>query len=160
MKKIISLFIGIFMVSCSSSDIDTKDIEYVRDPMNPNRLISKKEADRIGKLDLFGTKKVPKKDDFRINKYLWDACLDVLSDLPPLHIKPEIGLYQTGNVKTNNGTVSIQCRISGEKISSDNIDVTVFDNTNNNLSSFKDSRIKGQILLRARELKIDDVRAL
>lgn len=162
MKKIISVGTALFLVSCSSSNITTNDVEYVKDPMNPNRQVTKKDAERIGKLDLFGAKKVPEKEDFRINKYLWNACLDVLSDLPPLHIKPEVGIFQTDKVKVADNTISVQCRITGEKIASKNLDVTVYqyNNLGESLSHRKDSRIKGQILLRSRELKIHDARAL
>ena len=159
MKKIIALISFMGLVSCASGDVTTKDIEYVKDPLNPNRLVTKAEAERIGKLDLFGSSKIPDKEDFRLNKYLWDACLDVLADLPPLHIKPEVGIYQTDKVKVKDHTVSVQCRVTGEKIASKNLNVTVYEynSSGESISHKKDSHIKGQILLRARELKINDV---
>lgn len=163
MRKILSFVAMSVLSACSIFDVPTKDVEYVKDPMNPNRrMVTKAEADRMGKLDLFGTKKIPDKEDFRINKYLWNACLDVLSDLPPLYIKPEVGIYQTDKVKLDDKTLSVQCRITGEKIASKNIDVTVYhyNHLGESLSQKKDSRIKGQILLRSRELKINDARAL
>ena len=52
MKKIIALISFMGLVSCASGDVTTKDIEYVKDPLNPNRLVTKAEAERIGKLDL------------------------------------------------------------------------------------------------------------
>lgn len=145
----------LFISSCGS-DIQTKDIEYVADPLNPNRVVSKERADRIGKINLFSSSDTPDIEDFRINKYLWNACLDVLADMPSGVIKPEVGIYETEYTQTDQGIIKIQCRIKGEKVLSKNLDVTLHKRNEQGIhvKTIQENNLKKQMLLRARELKV------
>ncbi|MEM6602654.1 MAG: DUF3576 domain-containing protein [Pseudomonadota bacterium] len=153
-RKILILWGCLIGVSCGEG----KDIEYVRDPLNPGRLITKDKAAQIGKITDLG-KSGPSKEEFRVNKYLWDACLDILKGIPSEKIEPKVGIYETAYVPSSGKDIKVQCRVKGGKILSKNLEVTVTERNpeTEQISSFSGEQIRGQILLRARELKANDI---
>jgi hypothetical protein len=145
------------LTACSYFSQTGKDVKYVKDPFNPNRMLTEKEAKKIGTLDLNFIKKDDKPDGYQEKNYfLWSACVDVLSGLPPKISDAAGGIYTTEYVKAQNGTKqSIQCRVVGDKVLSDNINVTVFtikpDGTQ--LAPYENNELKSNVLIRAKELK-------
>ena len=153
-----NVFIVLFFLSaCSFSK--GKDIEYVKDPLNPNRMITAEDAEKVGKLKIADFVTDEKKDGFQVNKYLWNACLDILEDFPTYSVKSNNGIYETDYMQSDNKYIKIRCRIKGAEILSENLDVLIFkkQSLHGEVTTFKDKAIKSQILLRARELKADDV---
>ena len=151
----------IFLSSCSllSSNIkDGKEVKYVKDPFNPNRMVTEAEAKKTGKLDLFGLgRKDDKPEGYQEKNYfLWSACVDVLSELPPKISDATGGIYITDYVPTNNGLLqAIQCRVTGKKVLSSNVNVSVFTKKldGSDLTQSENNALKSNILIRARELK-------
>lgn len=144
-----------------TSNLDIQNTEYVKDPYNPSRIITKEQSDKIGRVNFKKTEEDDGKK-IQINKYLWNACLDVLNDMPASQIKPEVGIYETDYIQLSDKQVRIRCRIKGNKILSENIDVMTFSRKSKDdaVTSENDLKLKEQVLLRARELKSHDNRAL
>lgn len=157
MSKNIFIIFAFFISACSLSD--GKDIEYVKDPLNPNRMVTVEDAERTGKLKISDFTGNDKKDNFQVNKYLWNACLDILEDFPTNSLKSDIGLYETEYVQSGDKYIKIRCRVKGSEILSKNLDVIIFEKKSSDavVKTFEDKSIKSQILLRARELKAEDV---
>ena len=143
--------------ACSYFSSTGKDVKYVKDPFNPNRTISEKEAKKIGTLDLNFIKKDDKPDGYQEKNYfLWSACVDVLSELPPKISDAVGGIYTTEYVPTKDGSKqSIQCRVTGDKVLSNNVSVMVFtikpDGTH--IAPYENNALKSNVLIRAKELK-------
>lgn len=143
----------------SDNNLNVEKVEYVKDPSNPARIVTKAQADKVGKLDIFNKTESEDGQEFQANKYLWDACLDILGTMPSLVVKPEFGFYETDYVTADKGLVKVRCRVTGAKILSENLDVITFEKStaDSPVKSFKDNVLKGQILLRARELRANNV---
>ena len=155
MKNIILLFFSVIALFGCTQTVKSKDSDlvYVKDPTNPNRRILKRTAVQRGKLELF-SRSDPKKEEFRVNKYLWDACIDILSHFPAMHIQPNVGIFETDYLASQGKNIKVRCRILGPKIFSHNIQVTVFEKAHDHvITSYEDKKIKSEILLRARELR-------
>jgi hypothetical protein len=157
LRNLTLLSLLLCLTACSYFSSDTKEVQYVKDPFNPNRMINEKDAKRIGKLDFNLFKKDDKPEGYQEKNYfLWAACLDVLSDLPPKISDAVGGIYTTEYVKITNGSKqSIQCRVTGDKVLSDNIMVTVFEikPDGTQVTPYENNTLKSNILIRARELK-------
>lgn len=158
-----NLLLSLLLVSlsaCSSVGSlfsEGKDIQYVKDPLNPGRMIAEGDAQRIGTLDLNFTKKDDKPEGYQEKNYfLWSACVDILSDLPPKISDAVGGIYTTEYVQTKKGTKqSVQCRVVGDKVLSSNLIVTVFEMKpdGTQITPYENNTLKSNILIRARELK-------
>lgn len=158
LKKLFICALALYLGGCGSYFSDGKDVEYVKDPYNPNRMITKEKAKKIGTVGFnFGNKGDDKPQGYRHKNYfLWSACVDVLSELPPKISDAAGGIYTTDYVLTKDGNrQSLQCRVLGEKVLSKNVEITVFTMTpEGQLISSKDSNeLKSNVLIRARELK-------
>lgn len=158
--KLRNLFLLCLLLSisaCSYLSNTGKDVEYVKDPFNPQKMITKAEADKIGTLDLNFIKSDDKPDGYQEKNYfLWSACVDVLSNLPPKISDAAGGIYTTDYVKSKDNTFqAVQCRILGDKILSSNLKVTVFGKKADNtpITPYENNELKSNILLRAKELK-------
>jgi hypothetical protein len=153
--------VSILLSACSYLPFSTnssKEVKYVKDPRNPNRLITEAEAKKTGKVDLFnlGSKEKVAEGYQEKNYFLWSACVDVLSGLPTKISDANGGIYTTEFVPNAQGVLqSIQCRVTGKKVLSNNIIVTVFTKNQQDLSVTEsdNNAIKSNILIRAKELK-------
>lgn len=156
------LLLCAFMISlagCSYFEAG-EDIKYVKDPYNPNRMVTAEQAQKKGKVGFgfgLGSSKDEKPQGYKEKNYfLWSACVDVLSDLPAKISDSAGGIYTTDYVLNQDGhKQSVQCRILGEKVLSKNVEITVFTLTNAGelLSSSENNALKSNVLIRARELK-------
>lgn len=160
LRNLFLLFILSSLTACSYFSSITskgKDVEYVRDPFNPYKTITKAEADKIGTLGLDFTKADDKPDGYtEKNYFLWSACVDVLSNLPPKISDAAGGIYTTEYVKGKDNILqAVQCRILGDKILSNNLKVTVFSKKadNTQMTPYENNELKSNILIRAKELK-------
>jgi|GEM_PF-6677044 len=157
-NNIFVFFIMIFLSACNALSLGGDDVQYVKDPLNPNRQVTVEDAKKSGKLDFFKLSSKDKKPDGyqEKNYFLWSACLDVLSDLPTRVSDSYGGIYTTDFVENNQGHLqAIQCRVVGEKVLSKNLLVQVFTKKVNSEKVIKSDHnaLKSSILLRAKELK-------
>lgn len=161
LRNLVLLLLLLFCLSACGSVLsnlsDSKDVKYVKDPFNPNRMVTEDDANKIGTLDLNFIKKDDKPDGYQEKNYfLWSACVDVLSDLPPKISDAAGGIYTTEYVQTAKGTKqSVQCRVVGSKVLSSNVIVTVFEvkPDGTQVAPYENNALKSNILIRARELK-------
>jgi Domain of unknown function (DUF3576) len=157
LRNLFFFFLFTCLSACSYLSSTGKDVEYVQDPFNPNKTITKKEAEKIGTLDLNFIKKDDKPDGYQEKNYfLWSACVDVLSNLPPKISDAAGGIYTTEYVPAKDNTKqSIQCSILGDKVLSNNITVTIFSikSDGTHITPYENNELKSNILIRAKELK-------
>lgn len=159
LRNLLLILSFLILTSCGESDIfsNPKEVTYVKDPLNPARMVTEKQAKRIGALDINFLKKDDKPDGYQDKNYfLWSACVDILSDLPPKISDAAGGIYMTEYVQSKDGSKqAIQCRILGEKVLSTNVNITVFTISTHGkqLKPYENNEIKSNVLIRARELK-------
>ena len=157
-KKILLIYIVIFLTSCSSNN------ETVKNTTKPEPgLFSKDASVGINLTDLLG----PRSDEtsINVNGYLWRASLDVLSIAPLISTDALGGIiitdwYTNKNIKDQR--IKITAHIRTSELRSDGIKVKVhvqklIDNiwsdtiTDNNLAS----KIENNILNEARNLRVN-----
>ena len=157
-KKILLIYIGIFLTACSNSN------DTVKNTTKPEPgLFSKDASVGINITDLLG----PRSDEayININGYLWRASLEVLSIAPLISTDALGGViitdwYTNKNIKDKR--IKIAAHIRTSELRSDGIKVKVHvqklkDNiwsdtvTDNNLAS----KIENNILNEARNLRVN-----
>jgi hypothetical protein len=157
LRNLFLLYLLFTLTACSYVSNTGKDVEYVKDPFNPNKMITKAEANKIGTLDLNFIKTDDKPDGYQEKNYfLWSACVDVLSNLPPKISDAAGGIYTTEYVPAKDNTFqAIQCRILGDKVLSSNLKVTIFSKKSDGtqMTPYDNNELKSNILIRAKELK-------
>ena len=157
-KKILFIYISIFLLACSSNNESIKST----DKPEPG-LFSKDASVGINITDLLG----PRSDEtsINVNGYLWRASLDVLSIAPLISTDALGGIiitdwYTNKNIKDKR--IKITAHIRTSELRSDGIKVKVhvqklIDNiwsdtvTDNNLAS----KIENNILNEARNLRVN-----
>lgn len=103
-----------------------------------------------------------------VNKYLWRASLDTLSFLPLASTDPFSGVIATewgASPETPNERVRVTAYVEGKELSARALDVSVFRETLNPSGAWTAAtvnpqtaeQVKDKILLRARELRIQDI---
>jgi len=157
-KKILLIYIGIFLTACSNSN------DTVKNTTKPEPgLFSKDASVGINITDLLG----PRSDEtsINVNGYLWRASLDVLSIAPLISTDALGGIiitdwYTNKNIKDKR--IKITAHIRTSELRSDGIKVKVhvqklINNiwsdtvTDNNLAS----KIENNILNEARNLRVN-----
>ena len=157
-KKILLIYISIFLTACSSNN------DTVKNTTKPQPgLFSKDASVGINITDLLG----PRSDEtsINVNGYLWRASLDVLSIAPLISTDALGGIiitdwYTNKNIKDKR--IKITAHIRTSELRSDGIKVKVhvqklIDNiwsdtvTDNNLAS----KIENNILNEARNLRVN-----
>ncbi len=103
-----------------------------------------------------------------VNKYLWRASLDTLSFLPLASTDPFSGVIATewgASPEAPNERVRVTAYVEGKELSARALDVSVFRETLNASGAWTAAtvnpqtaeQVKDKILLRARELRIQDI---
>lgn len=107
-------------------------------------------------------------DGLPVNKYLWRASLDTLSFLPLASTDPFSGVISTewgASPDSPNERVRVTAYVEGKELTARALDVTVFREQLNPSGAWVAAvvnpqtaeQVKDKILLRARELRIQDV---
>ena len=109
-------------------------------------------------------------NELPVNKYLWRASLDTLSFLPLASTDPFSGVIATewgASPDAPNERVRVTAYVEGKELTARALDVSVFRETLNpsgawvaaSVNPQTAEEVKDKILLRARELRIQDVDA-
>ena len=157
-KKILLIYISIFLSACSSNNESIKNTEKPE----PG-LFSKDASAGINITDLFESRS--DSSNINVNGYLWRASLEVLSIAPLISTDALGGIIITDwytNKNINNKRIKITAHIRTSELRSDGIKVKVhvqklINNiwsdtvTDNNLAS----KIENSILNEARNLRVN-----
>ena len=118
--------------------------------------------------DLISGRGADSENNLPVNKYLWRASLDTLSFLPLASTDPFSGVIATewgASPEAPNERVRVTAYVEGKELSARALDVSVFRETLNASGAWTAAsvnpqtaeQVKDKILLRARELRIQDI---
>lgn len=118
--------------------------------------------------DLIFSERADNGDGLPVNKYLWRASLDTLSFLPLSSTDPFSGVIATewgASPDAPNERVRVTAYVEGKELTARALDVSVFRETLSPTGAWVSAtvnpqtaeQVKDKILLRARELRIQDV---
>lgn len=136
---------------------------YVEDDLSNSR-----EQPGLRDLILGGRDGGGNENTLPVNKYLWRASLDTLSFLPLASTDPFSGVVATewgASPESPNERVRVTAYVEGKELTARALDVSVFRETLNASGAWVAApvnpntaeQVKDKILLRARELRIEDV---
>lgn len=128
MKRILSIGSFLFLLSCANSDVV---YEYPKSPAErrDEKMGSILTGEKDSGVYLFQSgRKEAVENNVSVNKILWQASLDVLSDMPIVTSDYNGGMIATDwySVKGSNLRTKYNVMIKGSKLSANNIKVTTF----------------------------------